>query len=137
MLSTTNDLTRLAAAVLGVEVVFLPGLTGAPLASLPLELTDKVQQDRITPGCLSMNASAELFADFLTARAAFSPLRPVVQQALIASASARNALGERAFLPRHVVRLGREALHFFLAAADGDALVCGIDWVSTMGPVVM
>lgn len=141
MLSAANNWVLSAGHVVGVELVFFPVVTGTPVAGLPLDLTSKLSQSLISPGRLLMKSSAELLADdVLTDGAERSPLRPGVVEALLASHQARNALGDTDFLPRHVVNLGKEALKVLKVlppAADGAALLSGIDWALAMGPLVM
>jgi len=137
MMSAVNNWVSSAEGAVGVKVVFLPVVTGTPVAGLPFVLTDKLRAVLISPGRLVLKTSAELFADVLTAGAERSPLRPSVLEALLVSAEARNALGDTDFLPRHVVYLAREALKVLPASADGAAMVAAIDWAVAMGPVVM
>jgi len=136
MMSSVNNWVSSTEDAVGVKVVFLPVVTGTPVAGLPVVLTDKLRAVLISPGRLVLKTSAELFADALTAGAK-RPLRPSVYEALLVSAEARNALGDTDFLPRHVVYLAREALKVLPASADGAALVAAIDWAVAMGPVVM
>ena len=136
MMSAVNNWVSSAEDAVGVKVVFLPVVTGTPVAGLPFVLTDKLRAVLISPGRLVLKTSAELFADALTAGAK-RPLRPSVYEALLVSAEARNALGDTDFLPRHVVYLAREALKVLPASADGAAMVAAIDWAVAMGPVVM
>lgn len=137
MLSAANNWVSSASVAVGAELVFFPVVTGTPVAGLKLLLTDKLSQVAVTPDRLLLVESAERIADVLTAHPERSPLRPGVLEALLGSDQARNALGDTDFLPRHVVNLGKEALKVLPPAADGAAMVSGIDWALAMGPVVM